>query len=260
MRKLGISLIVFVLFCFLLKGIAGAQEISYREGISGIKYFVWQEYFQGKRLLKEQGWLYYAGIGGERIFSYDKRVYAQILVFGGQVFYHGGTMGGTPANTHTGYIGCEFIFGGKIPVWFIGVNKEVLLVGSLNSRNWMRDLKTTKIALGYKEYWYSFYAKAGLAFSYKFGESNRLNLEGGSTYTISTFEKADFGGGSEVNLYPKNDWGFFIKAVFETENFILEGGYISIKYKKSDLDETYKSFFQPESKAEFYFINFVFKF
>lgn len=110
------------------------------------RYMIWEEFENGEKLLEEEGPIFAAGIRGEISF-----LKAGLDIYGGSVEYDGQTQGGDPVKTDSRYTGSSFYFGvfksfGDRPA----VELDLLYRAEL----WLRDIRSTSKAIGYKELWF----------------------------------------------------------------------------------------------------------
>jgi len=132
-------------FCNCAKIMGAALSFAFEVYVAP-RYMVWEEYDAGgDRLLREEGWLIALGVAGE-----GRLLRGSAEVYGGRLAYDGQTQGGTPVQTDTVYSG--FRLQGGVG-WDLG--EEIVFSPRLlyTLEGWVRDIRSTSYALGYREYW-----------------------------------------------------------------------------------------------------------
>ncbi len=276
-KRYGILSILLIigLVCGLLIGLfskAKAEEGFYLK----VESYSWREYYQGSKLLEESGPLFGAGFISRLDFSKYFMIDMETELFGGSVDYDGHTQAGVPAQTDTNYFGVnidinfyrkfELTGGRKIVCTSKCTLREAYLAPfvGVGVKRWNRQIESTDVAQGYTEKWLNIYTRLGLLGEYSFSLSKVKGFaEAGITlplYTSNTFECSVFGLSEDVTLKPGSNVAFFAKAGIKWTRFEAFLFYDGMRFSKSDLDDTYHVFFQPESKCDMYGINFAFYF
>jgi len=110
------------------------------------RYTVWEEFDSaGGKLLEERGWL--LGVGA---FKEGELLRGGVEIYGGTLSYDGQTQAGTPVETDTVYSGLS-LYGGV--GWELG--ERFILKPQILYRleGWVRDIRSTPTAVGYREFW-----------------------------------------------------------------------------------------------------------
>ena len=110
------------------------------------KYMVWEEYEGGKRLLREEGYVFGGGV---------RQRWTYFTVGGdaywGNLDYDGQTQGGTPLTTQSDYAGWSVYLG---PALELGDETFARLEVLYNANSWVRNINSTSSAEGYSEAWF----------------------------------------------------------------------------------------------------------
>ncbi|MBI5419683.1 MAG: hypothetical protein HZA60_06320 [Deltaproteobacteria bacterium] len=227
-----------------------------------VESFKWKEFDDGgNRLLKESGPRYGVGYSGslirDRAFFRPRAEY-----FRGTVDYDGQTQSGTPVQTDTGYWGLkiEGDAGGIIPLanWI-----SVEPFGGLGYSYWVRDIKSTGQAIGYKEYWDSVYLRLGLRGEGGPESSPSLKAFGviGVKWPFSNTNTADLPGIGKVKLEPGHDPSLFAETGIRYRFLSAAFFYDSMRFSKSaeviiPVSQTQTLVvFQPKSTADIFGVN-----
>jgi len=110
------------------------------------RYMTWEEFEGGRKLLREEGLILADGLRGKgRAFK------GGLEIYGGSIKYDGQTQAGDPVKTDTRYTGSSFYIGA-----FKRLGSKPILELDLIYRAelWLRDIKSTQNAIGYKELWF----------------------------------------------------------------------------------------------------------
>jgi len=189
------------------------------------RYMVWEEYDAGgDRLLREEGWLIALGVAGE-----GRLLRGSAEVYGGRLAYDGQTQGGTPVQTDTVYSG--FRLQGGVG-WDLG--EEIVFSPRLlyTLEGWVRDIRSTSYALGYREYWsYNTLDLAGMI------SHARGNMRG---YMFGTLRlmlgdavmRTDLAG--VPTIYPRRGPAFDLGCGVRIGRLRLEISHSYVKFNRSD--------------------------
>ncbi len=110
------------------------------------RYTVWEEFRDsGARLLTEKGWLLAVGVLGE-----GELLLGGVEIYGGTLDYDGQTQAGDPVKTDTGYSGFT-LYGGV--GWEMGERLTLRPRILYRLEGWVRDIRSTATAVGYREFW-----------------------------------------------------------------------------------------------------------
>ena len=129
-----------------------------------VKGFNWTEYDGSDQLLEESGPLFGIGLRLDPDL-YKLSAQGKIEAYFGQVNYDGQTMGGTPVDDETAYVGFFGDLDAALPAWVAASKKEsILLFAGGGAHVWQRDLGQVNEDLVYTEEWMMFYARVGGGF------------------------------------------------------------------------------------------------
>ncbi|ABQ25461.1 hypothetical protein [Geotalea uraniireducens] len=231
------------------------------------QYFQWEEFFNGRRLLREQGWLVGAGpliylnlLQAEPAGSLLLKGKAE--VFGGVVGYTGETQPPNPfpVKTDVGYVGVK----GEVDLgWRFTVNKVSFEpFGGVGYRWWLRDLynsttvdnsgKLVKVN-GYTETWQSVYARAGGQIGYAISDDWRAFCEGGAKYPFYTGNSVDFTETGNLTTKPGGRWSAFAEIGARYRKFKLSAFYEGFRYAQSPVvASSTLRVFQPTSESDLF--------
>ena len=238
---------------------AASQSAStanpFRASLYGhVENFEWKEYNDdGSRILKESGPLF--GIGGGLDFDTRKgiRMEGRGDVFFGRVDYDGATQAGDPVTTKTKYAG--FLAGGNFVVPLsIGPRFTVSPYGGAGGRMWRRELEDSGEALGYVEYWSTFYGILGIRASARIGSKAELFGKAAVKmpfYNRVNYDFSNLGGPDNVDVEPGKKASPCAEIGVTFGNFMLAGFYEEMKFSKSNFADIGKDVivWQPESEA-----------
>ena len=242
----------------------GVEELSVN---LSPQYFQWEEFYNGRRLLREQGWLVGAGpllylnlLQSEPAGSLLLKGKAE--VFGGVVGYTGETQPPNtfPVRTDVSYVGVK----GEIDLgWRLTVKKiSVEPFGGVGYRWWLRDLQDStavdnsgnlvKVS-GYTESWQSGYARAGGRIGYKVTDDWRAFCEGGAKYPFYTSNTVDFTETGELTTKPGGRWSAFAEIGAIYRKIRLSAFYEGFRYDQSPVVASGTlRVFQPKSESDLF--------
>ncbi len=218
------------------------------------RYTQWEEFdTDGRKLLEEKGWILALGIRKEgKLFRGGAELY------GGTLKYDGQTQAGTPVQTDSVYSGFS-LYGGV--GWYFG--NSVLFSPKVlyTLEGWVRDIKSTATALGYREIW-----------SY-----HTLDFEGEVVHKMKIMEmsmfatlrlmlgdavmKADLEG--VPTLYPKRGPAYKLGCRFRKNRYGVEIAHSYVKFNRSDPQPTFIPgvyVLQPESVRRTMSLTFFLRF
>lgn len=197
---------------------AGAQHVDSKPRSSlsvGIERFVWEEFSDGQRLLKEDGLRLAVGLKNDTfdrpspgsVYSLEGRFYF------GQVDYDGRTQSdisaydGLPLQSDTLYLGAlgEALFGQRF-----GEQRAVDLLAGIGVNNWVREIQASQTMSGNTivltgdavEQYFILYTKLGLGF-YRRGVSRYGHFQIGAKHPFYTYEYVD---DIDLTLEPGGEW------------------------------------------------------
>lgn len=271
--KVRIALFVIVLYCFTycLKAdsydetdLSATQSVMIRDVVYGeIRYFVWEEYYNGLRLVKESGFIPAIGIRGLFIKINDGIALAyNTALFYGIVNYDGYVQTGDamiPYTSDTAYFGFEGSF-------YTIVNIEsrdfiICPLAGVKYSFWLRELGASSFIrdpYGYDEYWQMLVGMMGLQYKIQSRKRNPViaTVSGSVLFPIFVDESVDLSnvnGPSSIKLEPEGNPSFEIGMELDiplrsiSSRMIFGIFYRTVKFSESELDRTYQTFVQPES-------------
>lgn len=208
------------------------------------RYMVWEEFYQGSKLLREDGWILGLGLKHE-----GRYIRTGAELYGGRLTYDGQTQAGDPVKTKTDYAGLQIYLGPQIDI------TELLNVGlSYRLEVWKRNIRSTSYAIGYSEDWF-----------YHSLDPN-ITLEVSNFYLYSLYRFV-LGARMQANVYgvpqlePKRDTAYEVGAGFKRGRFSLGLYYSYLKFRQSDVKRAGTYYvLQPTSVRELYGIRFGIEF
>ncbi len=208
------------------------------------KFMVWEEFYGGSKLLREEGLLGGLGVRWER-----KNFTAGGEFYGGTLAYDGQTQAGDPVKTRVNYSGLYLYIG---PYFYL--SKFLDLEFFYRVEAWRRDIESTPQALGYAENWlyYSLDAKLTLWFS-------DLHLYYLHRFVLGASMQASLIGFPP--LEPKRDTAFEVGGGIGRGKLSLRFFYSYLKFAQSDPKQV-GSFYvlQPTSVRQLYGVSLGIKF
>ncbi|WP_243373221.1 hypothetical protein [Geotalea sp. SG265] len=256
----------------LIASTAGAAQFGGVEEISAYlapHYFQWEEFHQGEKLLREQGWL--MGAGGTARVNLLKAEAGSLMatgraeLFGGIVDYDGQTQGpdNLPVKTDVNYFGTreDVDLGWRISQQKLSVEPFF----GLGARWWLRDLDDSTtvnrsgvpvMVNGYTEDWRSFYLRLGGRFDVVLTDDWRLFAEGGAKYPFYTENAVEISG-DDVTIKPDGRWSGFAEVGARYNKLKLSLFYEGFRYDQSPgvVVGTFR-YFQPISKSDIFGLRF----
>lgn len=258
--------VLLSLCCALPASAASLEEIT---PYLSVQQYTWEEFSEGRRLLKESGQLVSAGIlvGASTDFSLTLRAKAEL--FGGTVDYDGETQAPNPlpVETDVNYFGVrnEVDFGYRTTFYRTastsspGTGSEELRFepfAGLGYRWWLRDLEdstasTGQRVSGYTEEWLSGYGRLGARGSYRPGPTVSLFAEGGALYPFYTGNTVDFVGSGETTFRPRGRVSGFAEAGVSWRQLRISFNYEGFRWGRSPVKRVGNSgFLQPQSTSD----------
>ena len=237
-----------------------------------LQYFTWEEFSDGKRLLKESGPLFGAG-GAINVDLLKAEAGALTLrgkgeLFGGVVDYDGQTQPPNPLPVKTDVV--YFGFKGETAVgWAVPVRKvRIEPFAGLGYRWWLRDLQNTTIndttgaaiqVQGYTEQWESAYTMLGAAVDYTINERWRLSWEAGGKYPFYNANRVDLVGVGKVTVKPEPRWSPFYEVGIRYNKFRFAHFYEGYRVAESPavpISQT-TAILQPRSNEDIFGVSFA---
>lgn len=228
-------------------------------GLQGhAEYYRWQERFDGTTVVEENGLL--TGVSAEYTHAASNRVGVAVLgdFFGGQTAYDGGIQspGGDliPAESDVAYVGLRLE--GRLLRTFAAGAWRLTPEAGLGLRAWNRDfeaLASDEVEdAAYQEYWLTTHGFLGLGVRRPVAARSDVHGRVRLKLPIRTWERIDLsntGGPDDVLLHPQENLGGLVELGGTIRGVEVEAFVEWIKFDRSDLDEDYGVFFQPDSEA-----------
>ena len=250
-------LLVALLICSSALSASAAGLDLFAPYLAG-RYFTWEEYQGGRRLLRESGPLYaagaVAGVTVHRVVTLRSRG----EIFGGIVDYAGETQAPNPVpvDTDVDYVGTreEFDLGARVPAGAA----ELEPFAGLGHRFWLRGLENAtsrngQPVSGYTELWQCGYARFGLRGYWSTSPKDSLFAEGGAKYPFYVGNSVDFDNGGWTTFHPGGDWSGFGEVGLVHHRLRLSLTYEGFRFSPSPtVDVAGSTFLQPESHSDIY--------
>lgn len=205
-----------------------------------VKGFNWTEYDGSDQLLEESGPLFGIGLRLDPD-PYKLSAQGKIEAYFGQVNYDGQTMGGTPVDDETAYVGFFGDLDAALPAWVAASKGEsILLFAGGGAHIWQRDLGQVNEDLGYTEEWMMFYARAGGGFYLAETGTVKAFVSAGVKVPVYTSNGVTVDDGydeQDVTLEPKGQPGPFIEAGWRWHKYFVNVFYEYIHMDESDPEE-----------------------
>ena len=221
------------------------------------QYFTWEEYSEGRRLLKESGPLFSAGVlaGFTTRSSWTLRGKGEF--FGGQVGYDGETQGPTviPVQTDVTYLGTrqELDLGYRVHSGALRIES----FGGVGARWWLRALQDTSTAgqpvSGYSEWWRTAYGRLGARARYFQPSGLTCFAEGGAKYPFYNANSISFASSGVSTFHPGGKWSGFAESGVSWRRLKATLYYEGFRFSRSsNVSVGNEQFFQPESSADIF--------
>jgi len=240
----------------------GVEEVS---AYLAPHYFQWEEFHQGEKLLREQGWLMAAG-GVARINLVKAEAGSLVAtgkaeLFGGIADYDGQTQGpeNLPVKTDVNYFGTreDIDLGWRISQQKVSMEPFF----GFGARWWLRDLENSMTidragmpveVNGYTEDWRSFYLRLGGRLDVAVTDDWRIFTEGGAKYPFYTENVVEISG-RDITIKPDGSWSAFAEVGARYKKLKFSTFYEGFRYDQSPgvLVGT-NQFFQPTSKSDIF--------
>lgn len=251
--------ISFVVVCFcLLCAVHAASAASFEElrPFLAVQRFNWKEYDEGRRLLKESGELYSAGVVLGMGFDSSLTLKGKAELFGGEVGYDGETQGPNhvPLTTEVTYLGMreEVDLGYRLPLKRLSLEP----FAGLGYRWWLRDLQDSTTSsgepvYGYTETWQTFYGRFGARGKIDIAPALSVFAEGGGKYPFYTGNTVDFVNTGDVTFRPGAKLSAFAGTGVSYRQLKLSVNYEGFRYSRSPMKTVgNQQFFQPKSSSD----------
>lgn len=254
MRRL-LAAVMIALCCALPASAGTLEELT---PYLSTQYFTWSESIQGRRLLKEEGALFSAGVViGAAFPSSSLAIRGRGELFGGDVGYRGETQApaSTPVDTRVVYLGTK----SEVDLGYRLLAGAVRLepFGGIGYRWWVRDLHDTTTAdgtqvSGYSELWQVGYGRLGARARSSLG-SAVLVAEGGAKYPFYVGNTVDFVGSGETTFHPKGRWSGFAETGITYRHFNMVVLYEGFRFARSDVKAVQgANYLQPDSSSDIF--------
>ncbi|WP_224984787.1 hypothetical protein [Geomonas agri] len=252
MRTLLFTVIVL---CCALPAVAGTlEELT---PYFATQYFTWQESINGRRLLKEEGPLFSAGVRVGAVTDRAFTLRAKGELFGSEVRYRGETQApdSAPVHTRVTYLGTsgEADFGYRLR----SAAGDLEPFGGIGYRYWLRDLQDsntpdgTRVS-GYTETWTMGYTRVGARAATAAG-GVKLTACGGAKYPFYVGNTVDFAGSGDTTFRPKGRWSGFAEAGARYRSLSMNLFYEGFRFHQSDLKMVQgTAYFQPDSSSDIF--------
>ena len=207
-----------------------------------VDYFLWRETveIEGTRykLLDETGPMFSVGY-----HAHTPRKRYRIAIFGGSPAYDGATMDYEPLSSQTDYIGVVGEYDFRWPLF--GSPRYGFFAG-IGTRLWSRNLQNSftdsgRLAIGYKETWWTIYPRVGLDSMRQFSNGVQLYSSGSIGYTAYTVENIEL---FDETLHPEGDFYTRAEIGLRYQRLFLSLMVERFRWNKSD-DK--RGFYQPRS-------------
>jgi autotransporter-like protein len=239
---------------------AGPAYSAEVEVYAAVDSFVWKEFIDGTRLLKESGTLTGLGVSFRKDFADRLVLDASAEIFGGRVGYDGGTQSGVPATSTVDYLGLK-LKGDAGKRFSVAGPFTLEPFAGLGYRTWRRGIRngTTpsgQQVQGYTEQWTTLYARLGARGGMDIPQARSVFLEVGAKLPLYNENTAYFsreGVGPNVTMHPGWDWSLFAEAGIRMDRIKASVFYDGMRFARSaDVAVPGGRIFQPRSTADIY--------
>lgn len=256
MKKLPVAALFAVLCSVCCIHPASAASFEELTPFFSVQHFDWSEYFGGKRLLKEEGELYSAGVVLGSVTDASLTLRLKEELFGGVIGYNGETQGANPipVRTDVNYFGNrqDFDLGYRLPADYLRLEP----FAGVGYRWWLRDLQNSTTASGqtvsgYTETWQTAYCRLGARGRYQNDAGWSVFAEGGAKYPFYTGNSVDFAGVGTTTFHPGGRWSAFAEGGITYRRFKLALSYEGFRFSQSPIKTVgTQGFFQPDSSSD----------
>ena len=259
-RLTGCVLALFWLGCA-AAGMAYSAEVDVHAAVGS---FVWKEFTDSSRLLKESGTLTGFGVSYRNEFSGRMILDGSAEIFGGRVGYDGGASSGVPTVSTVDYVGLKLKG---------DAGKEFSMAGpfslepfaGLGLRAWLRRIRngitpTGAPVQGYTEQWTTLHARLGARGGMDISQAKRIFVEAGlklPLYNENTAYLSTTGAGPDVTMHPGQEWSLFAETGMRMDDVKVGVFYDGMRFSRSPDVFVGNSlfFYQPRSTADIYGVN-----
>lgn len=240
---------------------AGAAHSAEIDVHGTVASFVWKEFIDSERLLKESGVL--TGVGVSFRDEYPDRLIldGSADIFGGRVGYAGGTQTGVPTTSTVDYFGLNLKgdVGRSFPT---AQTISLEPFAGLGFRTWLRHIHNGitpagQPVQGYTEQWMTLYARLGARSDFDISQGKRVFAAAGvklPLYNENTAYLSREGIGPDVTMHPGWDWSVFAEAGLKMDLVKVAVFYDGLRFARSP-DVAVRQglfFYQPRSTADIY--------
>lgn len=252
MRTILLAVILSIC-CAIPASAASLEELT---PFLSVQQYTWEEFSDGRRLLKESGQLVSGGLLVGAGSDHSLTLRARGELFGGVVDYDGETQAPdpVPVETEVNYLGVRthFDLGYRVPSGELRIEP----FGGLGYRWWLRDLEDSRASTGqrvsgYTESWLSWYGRLGARGSYLTSAGLSLFAEGGALYPFYTGNTVDFVGEGKTTFRPQGRLSGFAEAGASWRELRLSLYYEGFRWGRSPVKLVgIQGFLQPESTSD----------
>lgn len=225
------------------------------------RYFTWEEFDAGRRILRERGPLFAAGVSLGKVTPSSVTVSGKGELFGGEVDYDGETQAphSVRVRTRVGYVGTAL----QLDLGYRAERGELRLEPflGLGHRWWLRDLQDTTSASGeavsgYTESWQTVYGRFGARGRLALPRGVELVAEGGAKYPFYTGNSVDFSGAGVTTFRPRPHWSGFAETGVGYRSARITLSYEGFRFNPSHERVVQgQSYFQPKSSSDLFGLN-----
>lgn len=258
-RTMIIVLPAFVLALFVMGCAAAGAAYSAEIDVHGaLESFVWKEFVDSARLLKESGVLTGVGISYRNEYSDRLILDESAEIFGGRVGYDGSTQTGVPTTSTVDYFVLK-LKGDVGKSFSIAGPYSLEPFAGLGYRTWLRHIRNGTTSAGrpvqgYTEQWMTLYVRLGARSGLDISENKRLFAEAGvklPLYNQNTAYLDREGIGPDVTMHPGWDWSVFAEAGMRIDGVKAAVFYDGLRFTRSE-DVGTLGTHQPRSTADIY--------
>jgi hypothetical protein len=241
--------------------VAGAAHAAEVEAYAAVESFVWKEFIDGTRLLKESGTLTGVGVSFRNELADQFILDGSAEIFGGRVGYKGGTQSGVPTRSTVDYLGLKLRGDAGKKFSMAGPYSLEPFVG-LGYRTWFRRIHNGitpagGAVQGYTEQWTTLYARLGARGGMDVSQAQSVFIEAGAKLPLYNENLAYFsseGIGPNVTMHPGWEWSLFAEAGVRMDRVKAGVFYDGMRFSRSADVSVRKDlfFYQPRSTADSY--------
>lgn len=226
-----------------------------------VQYFTWEEHDAGRRILKESGPRFAAGVVARYQTGSLLAFRGRGELFGGEVDYSGETQApaSLPVKTQVEYFGTreEIDLGCRFPSSPVRLEPFV----GLGHQWWLRGLEDTATAdgtpaNGYTENWNNVYTRAGLRGEATGPGGANVVAEAGVRYPVYVTNSVDFAGSGVTTFRPRGELSGFAQGGISYRRLRVDLFYEGTRFSQSPRKQVQGDFFfQPDSSSDVFGVN-----